>query len=170
MYGSVCVYTNDHRLRLRSLPKQLELGVAESDNEQHEALRFILNGHLLDCQEAMYWQFVADAAHGRPRRGLNAELFLHKGLKVCVDRIRQNRKGFYHRHHGTWLMLRSCARSAFVLLAAERCEDLAPCLPMGWEEDVMDVARMLGLWKDESPDVCEMLNILEALLGTSIRR
>lgn len=154
------------RFRLRSLPKQLELGVTESDKEQHEALRFILNGHLLDCQEAMYWQFMADATHGRLRHGPNAELFLRKGLKVCVDRIWQNRKGFYHRHHGTWLMLRSCTRSAFVLLAAVRCADLAPYLPIGWEEAVVDVVRMLRLWKDESTDICEMLNILETLLGT----
>lgn len=156
----------DGYLRLRSLPKQLQLGVAESANDKHEALRFVLNGHLLDCQEAMYWQFVTDATHGRPRRGINAESFLRKGLKVCVDRIWQNRKGFYHRHHGTWLMLRSCARSAFVLLAAVRCDGLAPYLPMGWNEAVVDVARMLRLWKDESPDVYEMLNILETLLGT----
>lgn len=152
--------------RLRSLPKQLQLGVTESDNKQHEALRFILNGHLIDCQEAMYWQYMVDAAHGRLRRGLNAELFLRKGLKACVDRIWQNREGFYHRHHGTWLMLRSCARSAFVLLAAVRCEGLAPYMPAGWDEAVADVARMLRLWKDESPDVYEMLNILETLLGT----
>ena len=52
------------------------------------------------------------------------------------------------------------------MLAAVRCEGLAPYMPMGWDEAVADVARMLRLWKDESPDVYEMLNILETLLGT----
>ncbi|SPO03667.1 uncharacterized protein DNG_06350 [Cephalotrichum gorgonifer] len=124
---------------LQSLPKQLELGVTKSDTEQHDALTFILNGHLLDCQEAMYWQYVADIAHGRLHHGPHAGQFIRKGLEVCVNRIWQNRKGFYHRHHGTWLMLRSCARSAFVLLAAVRCADLAPYLPTRWEQAVTDV-------------------------------
>jgi hypothetical protein len=166
-HASIARLSSTHdRFRLRSLPTPLELGGPDSDREQHEALRFILNGHLLDCQEVMYWRFVVDAVHGRLRHGTNAELFLRKGLKVCVDRIRQNRKGFHHRHHGTWLMLRSCTRSSFVLLAAVRCADLAPYLPMGWEEAVIDVARMLRLWKDESADINEMLSILETLLGT----
>ncbi len=152
--------------RLRSLPEPLDLGATHSDKEQHEALRFILNGHLLDCQEVMYWQFLDDTVHGRLHRGYSTELFLRKGLKVCVDRVQQNRKGFYYRHHGTWLMLRSCARSSFVLLAAARCVELAPYLPTNWEEAVVDVAKMLRLWKHESADVCEMLRILETLLGT----
>ncbi len=133
---------------------------------QHDVLRFILNGHLFDCQEAMYWQFIVDAVHGRLRQGYYAEQFLRKGLQVCVDRIRQNRKGFNHRHHGTWLMLRSCTRSAFVLLAVVRYHELAVHLPMDWKEAVADVTRMLQLWKDESTDICEMLGVLQTLLGT----
>ena len=43
---------------------------------------------------------------------------------------------------------------------------MVPYLPMGWEESVMDVARMLRLWKDESADISEMLNTLEKLVGT----
>lgn len=143
---------------LRSLPETLSLHVP--GDALHEALRFILHGHLLDCQEIMYWQYVADAAHGRP----SDEVFLRKALKVCVERIRQNSPGFYHRHHGTWLMVRSCTRSAFVLLAAVRQGDLAPFLPLGWEEAVLDVARMLRYWKDESSDVYEMLLRLEMLI------
>lgn len=151
--------------RLRSLPKPLELGGSDSNKQQHEALRFILNGHYLDCQEVMYWQFVVDAVHGR-LHGSNAELFLRKGLKVCVDRIQQNRQGFCHRHHGTWLMLRSCTRSAFVLLAAVRSSDLAPYLPLGWEETVIDVSRMLALWKDESTDVSQLLAFLDTIAAS----
>ena len=113
----------------------------------------------------MYWQYVVDAVHGR-LHGPNAELFLRKGLKVCVDRIQQNRKGFCHRHHGTWLMLRSCSRSAFVLMAAARCPELGLYLPMGWENAVMEVKKMLDLWKDESRDVSQVSAYLETLLGS----
>jgi hypothetical protein len=139
--------------------------MVHSGEKQHEALRFILNGHLLDCQEVMYWQYAVDAVHGRPRSGPNADLFLRKGLKVCVDRIRQNHKGFRHRHHGTWIMLRSCTRSALMLLAAVRSLDLALYLPPGWEEGVMDVERMLALWKDESADVSQMLDIVDTIIA-----
>lgn len=113
----------------------------------------------------MYWPFVADAVHGKLRRGRRAEEFLRAGLQVCMERIVENRKGFYHRHHGTWLMIRSCSRSSFVLLAAVQCADVAPHVPMGWKDAVMDVAEMLRLWKDESTDVYEMLDILENLLS-----
>jgi len=106
-----------------------------------------------------------DAAHGR-LHGPGTDILLRKGLKVCIDRIEQNRKGFYHRHHGTWLMLRSCTRSALVLLAATRCAELQKYMPIAWEESVLHVTRMLRFWKDETRDVGEMLNIVETLLGS----
>ncbi|KYG47169.1 hypothetical protein M433DRAFT_152584 [Acidomyces richmondensis BFW] len=148
---------------LRSLPEPLAFGV--SDKEQNEPLQFILACHFIDCQEILYWPFVTDAAHGR-FHGSSTDILLRKGLKVCVDRIEQNRKGFYHRHHGTWLMLRSCTRSALVLLAATRCPELQQYLPVAWEESVLHVTRMLRFWKDEARDIGEMLNIVETLLGS----
>lgn len=149
-------------LRLGSLPETLSLDVANPDTDQYEPFRFILSGHFLDCQETMYWHFVVEGIHGLVRN--SNEHFIQKGLKVCVDRIQQNRTGFYHRHHGTWLMLRSCTRSALVLLAAVRRVELAGFLPLGWEEAVLEVTRMLDFWKEDSRDVSEMLNILRTLL------
>ena len=154
--------TTDFTIRLASLPETLALGVVNPDTEQYEPFRFILSGHFLDCQETMYWHFVVEGIHGRVSSG--NEHFVQKGLKVCVDRIQQNKTGFYHRHHGTWLMLRSCTRSALVLLAAGRCVELAGFLSLGWKEAVLDVTRMLAFWKDESGDILEMLNVLQILL------
>jgi hypothetical protein len=110
----------------------------------------------------MYWHFLAEAIYGRAQE--KSEIFLRKGLKVCVDRIQQNQTGFYHRHHGTWLMLRSCTRSALVLLAAERSADLVHLLPPGWEENIFEVIKMLKFWKDESSDVLRMLEIVQVLI------
>jgi hypothetical protein len=90
---------------------------------------------------------------------------VRKGLQVCVQRVDINEKGFYHRHHGTWLMLRSCTRSALVLLATARCSDLVSLMPEGWEEAVAKVMAMLGFWKGESRDVMDRLQILETLVG-----
>ncbi|OBT39636.1 hypothetical protein VE00_09758 [Pseudogymnoascus sp. WSF 3629] len=149
---------------LQSLPAALSLETTNPEHKQYAALRFILNGHLLDCNEMMYWHFVADAVHGRIR-GSSTEAFVRKGLQVCVQRVDINEKGFYHRHHGTWLMLRSCTRSALVLLATARCSDLVSLMPEGWEEAVAKVMAMLGFWKGESRDVMDRLQILETLVG-----
>lgn len=149
--------------RLQSLPAALSLETTNPEHKQYAALRFILNGHLFDCNEMMYWHFVLDAVHGRFRGG-STEVFVRKGLLVCVQRVEINENGFYHRHHGTWLMLRSCTRSALVLLAAARCPELAPLMPVGWEEAIVKVMIMLGFWKDESRDVMDRLQVLETLV------
>jgi hypothetical protein len=62
-------------------------------------------------------------------------------------------------------MLRSCTRSALVLVAASRCVKLAAFLPPGWKEAVFDVTTMLEFWKDESDDLCEILHVLQSLLN-----
>lgn len=61
-------------------------------------------------------------------------------------------------------MLRSCARSAIVLLAAERSVNLGCFLPTGWEGAVLDATRMLQFWKDESNDIMGLFNIVQVLL------
>jgi hypothetical protein len=150
--------------RLNSLPTALRLDTDDADNNHNAALKFILNGHLLDCYEMMYWPFIVGSVHGK-LHGKSAESFTRKGLDVCVQRIQKNESGFYHRHHGTWLMLRSCTRSALVLLAAARCPSLGTLLPSDWELAVYKVKAMLAHWKDESRDVSDRLNIIENLMG-----
>jgi hypothetical protein len=150
------------KARLRSLPEALAPDVDNPYTYQYEPFQVILSGHFLDCQETMYWHFLVKAIHGRVHGTSNN--FLHKGLMVCVDRIQQNQTGFYNRHHGTWLMLRSCARSALVLLATERNVDLVCFLPIDWEGAVCDVSRMLEFWKHESNNIMGLINIVQTLL------
>lgn len=142
----------------------MRLDVTDAEDTGNSALKFILNGHLLDCYEMIYWLFIVDAVHGKTL-GTAAESFAKKGLSVCVQRIQKNESGFYHRHHGTWLMLRSCTRSALVLLAAARCSTLCPLLPLDWELAVYKVIQMLAHWKDESRDVLDRLQIIEKLMA-----
>lgn len=149
--------------RLSSLPQTLRFDSNENDEDNHAALKFILSGHLLDCYEMMYWPFIVAAVHGR-LRGAAAESFAKKGLEICARRIDKNESGFYHRHHGTWLMLRSCTRSALVLLAAVRCPSLAKLLPMNWERAIYKVKDMLSHWKDESRDASDRLYIIDKLM------
>jgi hypothetical protein len=141
----------------------LQLDGADDGNLDHAALKFILSGHLLDCYEMMYWPFVIEAVHGKIGRG-GTESFARKGLQVCIDRIQKNESGFYHRHHGTWLMLRSCTRSALVLLAAAWSSQLSTSLPADLETAIFKVIAMLNYWKEESVDILDRLDIVETLM------
>jgi hypothetical protein len=150
--------------RLHSLPAALSLGTSEQDNAECEVLKLILTGHLLDCYEVMYWPFVVEAVNGKSRGG-DADAFVRKGLRMCVERIEKNESGFYHRHHGIWLTLRSCTRSALVLLAAHSSPELCLSMPLNWEAAIEKVMTMLRFWQIESRDARDRLNILQALLS-----
>ncbi|KAH7141544.1 hypothetical protein B0J13DRAFT_556988 [Dactylonectria estremocensis] len=152
---------------LDSLPNSLRLEGPLSDKIngkfEHASLRFILNGHLLDCYEMMYWPFMVDEIHGVLHVDPSARVFAQKGFEICVRRIKENESGFQHRHHGTWLMLRSCTRSALVLLAAAR-SSLDEMLPAEWRTCVTEVMELLRYWKDEVLDAASQLVILDELL------
>lgn len=161
---------------LRSLPPALHLdSIPEpgAENDLPETLKFILNGHLLDCYEMMYWPFIVEAINTVPRSAETsipspdpaAESFLHKALLVCVERIQKNEQGFFYRHHGTWLMLRSCTRSALVLLGASRIDSLQPLMPEGWHDAVLKVVDLLHYWRREGKDIEDRLNLIERMLS-----
>ena len=150
--------------RQHSLPPALSLNTTEHDVAGSEVLKLILTGHLLDCYEVMYWPFVVEAVNGKARGG-DADTFVQKGLGMCVERIEKNESGFYHRHHGIWLTLRSCTRSALVLLAARSSPELCLSMPPDWEVAVEKVMAMLRFWQTESRDAHDRLNVLQALLG-----
>ncbi|EXJ73605.1 uncharacterized protein A1O5_03367 [Cladophialophora psammophila CBS 110553] len=158
---------------IRSLPQALDLEAPSvgEESDLHHSLKFILKGHLLDCYEMMYWPFIVAAVnYDTPERTPtisteSMDSFVHKALVVCVERIEKNEQGFFYRHHGTWLMLRSCTRSAFVLLAAARLEKLTLLMPDRWREAVEKVIEMLRFWRRESKDVEDRLRLVETLLA-----
>jgi len=134
-----------------------------------DSLKFILDGHLLDCYEMLYWPFLTEIVlHGLPPpAGNNGQLqqqaveqLAYKSLHICVQRIHKNEHGFFSRHHGTWLMLRSCTRSALVLLAARKDPVLAGLMPRDWEAAVWKVVRMLDFWGRESLDSGDRLRVI----------
>ncbi|KAL5343416.1 hypothetical protein BJX70DRAFT_393981 [Aspergillus crustosus] len=156
---------------LASLPALLDLKdlwnqTPNEDDYEYAALRFILNGHLIDCYEMMYWPYTVDAIHNNlPANEYleHYEEYARKGFGLCMLRIAQNESGFYHRHHGTWLMLRSCTRSALVLIAGA-LQGLTLLLPQDWESGVEKVLNLLRYWKDEAGDVADRLDVLEGLM------
>ena len=146
---------------MQSLPSILSL---ETPDSEDDLLKFILRGHFSKCQEVIYWPFLVDCV-GNSRRDPAADRYVERALQTCVDRIYKNKAGFYHRHHGTWLMLRACSRAALHLLAAYRCGQVADLLPQGWKAAVHESIQMLAFWADESFDARECLSVLQELLS-----
>lgn len=86
-----------------ALPEEMSIN-ASPDND--EICRFVLRGHLINVYEIIYWPYVESAIRMGPEFSLKAVFvnWVTKGLQTHVDRIIVNRKGFRHRHHGTFSM------------------------------------------------------------------
>ncbi|KAH8693734.1 hypothetical protein BGW36DRAFT_383597 [Talaromyces proteolyticus] len=145
---------------MASLPPVFSLQTPE---EEDDVLKFVLRGHLLDCYEWMYFPFMAETINFG-RRGPILDEYTRKGLQMCADRIRKNEPGFQHRHHGAWLMLRTCTRSALILLAACHSQMVQDLMPEGWKEAVVSAMGMLQFWEDEVGDARDRLHILTVLM------
>ncbi len=115
----------------------------------------------------MYWPFVVKAINFPETRDRSLDHLVGKGLQVCVDRIRVNVPGFKHRHHGTWGMMRSCTRSAFVLLAAKHCHHLDAMLCEGWQVAVDQVVGLLDFWRGECGDAENRRDLLQMALRSA---
>lgn len=135
----------------------------ETPEEEDDVLKFVLRGHLLDCYEWMYFPFMAETIN-YGRQGAVIDEYCRKGLQMCVERIRKNKPGFQHRHHGAWLMLRTCTRSALILLAACHSQTVQDLIPEGWTDAVLSAMGMLRFWEDEVGDARDRLQILTMLM------
>lgn len=134
-----------------------------TDGGLYDNLKFVLEGHLLDCYEMMYWPFLTEIIFNGPPDGASRDLenLAYKSLYYCIRRIERNEHGFFNRHHGTWLMLRACTRSALVLIAAKRDPVLSSMLPDEWEQAVWKVTSMLKFWRKESRECDDRLMVIE---------
>ncbi|KAK7923578.1 hypothetical protein PG985_007649 [Apiospora marii] len=147
-------YENQARQWADSLPTELTItqDATQMERQDEHICRAVLRGHLYDLWELIYWPFVMATiellAAGRPLHEHPPFIrdICHRGLKAHVRRLHINRPVFLHRHHGTWFMMRCCARSSLVLaIAASR----GAHMPSGWREAVHMVLGMLGYWAAE---------------------
>ena len=145
-----------------SLPDIISLQTPE---EEDDVLKFILRGHLMNFYEVIYWPFV-ETFINQQQRSVAVENYAQKGLQCCIERIRLNKPGFTHRHHGTWFMLQSCTRSALVLLAFAHAMNGTELMPDKWKDAVLDVIEMLRFWEHEVGDAGDRLRILEDLIDS----
>jgi hypothetical protein len=143
-----------------SLPPDLS---GSAPPQEDEVCRFVLRGHLIDMYELIYWPWVmayigATSSQGMPEIEEKGQ----KGLHLHMQRIYVNEPGFLHRHHGTVPLIRTCTRSAFVLVAA----GLAGCkLPSGWQEAISKTMGLLTTWKDEMADAGQWVLLLQREYG-----
>jgi hypothetical protein len=145
----------------------------EAPPDEDEICRFVLRGHLINVYEMLYWPFVDWAINNLPPHDDHSLLanFASKGLQKHVDRIKTNRPGFQHRHHGTFGMIVSCTRSALSLLAAGHAHAMATTnsvevpyqMPTGWQNAVLEIIQLNAAWEHEAPDLSRMVLILNGL-------
>lgn len=145
---------------LTSLPETISL---DSDPHRDDILKFILRCHLVDFHELIFWSFVNIAANSKESLTEEMSRYARRGFATCVDRIRTAELGYWYRHHGTWLLLQSCVRSALVLLAAAYSEHAQSLLPDNWIHSVETCKQMLKEWKNEDAGISDQLVLLEQL-------
>ena len=147
-----------------SLPPTLDVDQAEGANPC--VLRFVLRGRITYHQELVSWPFLHAAIHSAGNLPPVVDELAIGALHAHCNRITANRPGYYHRHHGTWLMIKTSARSACILLAAALTPSMAAYLPGTWNTDVCDTVDMLRYWNQRGAG----LDSVAALLRNEVAK
>jgi hypothetical protein len=93
----------------------------------------------------------------------------NKAIAIHDQRLRINRPGMLHRHHGTMFMIDTCASSALLLLYVASLEPERGTdertrlhLPDMWSEGVKSIHDMLAYWVAEFPDIRSWAQAIQA--------
>jgi hypothetical protein len=167
-------YEEQVREWVASLPTCLSF---EAPAEEDDVCRFVLRGHLINLFELIYWPFLAayldclEAPDGQLMPA-NTVRLAQKALDHHFIRLRINRPGYKHRHHGTIPLILSCSRSALILVATTKLlqgkagqaiggemSDL--CVPEGWAAEVDEVIDLLTFWGIETQEFRCIQRVLE---------
>ncbi|OAL44008.1 hypothetical protein IQ07DRAFT_649457 [Pyrenochaeta sp. DS3sAY3a] len=143
-----------------SLPDEFPLD-ATAKVDTSDILPFVLHGRLTYNHEVVTWPFLETLLLFEEHRSALSMELAARGVRVHYDRLSINRLGFYHLHHGTWLMRSSSTRSVFVLLAVARSA-FADLLPPDWLQLVSDAVAMLEYWSDAPENA--VLDFLKSVL------
>lgn len=130
-----------------------------------DVCKFVIRGHIANVYEMLYWPFLLPYIDPKTEAwasSANAERIQSLSqiaIQRHIDRIWLNKPGFKHRHHGTWPMIRSCSRSALVLMRCAAHGGIA--MPSSWHEAVQEVLELNRYWQSESADTYHRLPLLE---------
>ncbi|SPO00322.1 uncharacterized protein DNG_03167 [Cephalotrichum gorgonifer] len=156
----------EHEAQLHQWSDNLppEFSVRTVPEENDDACGFVLRGHFVNLFETLSWPFVMAHITRVQAGGISPEWewrLAEEGLRVHLRRICVNEPGFRYRHHGTWFMVRTVARSAMVLLAA----GLLGCeMPRRWRGAVEQVVELLGFWEEEMPELAGWKGFMQQIL------
>jgi hypothetical protein len=144
---------------LESLPQMINLQTPPEDDDM---LKSILRCHIIDFRELIYWTPVT-ASINQWTCPAAVDSYSSLALENAVDRMRVGTFSFRHRHHGTWLLLQSCTRSALLLLAASKSPNARELLPMDWKVSVSIAVDMMEYWSVENTSARHQLLVLREL-------
>ncbi|KAF4548545.1 Hypothetical protein D9617_27g045120 [Elsinoe fawcettii] len=146
-----------------SLPSAISLD--NDDGIRQDVIAFVLRGRLTYNYETLTWPFVHSLIHGNCQ-GRMARTLALRGLAAHLDRLNINRPGYFYRHHGTWLMQRSSARSALLLVAAS---SVLPreTMPLDWLEQVRACIEMLEFWRSSPGGLGPVADFLRRITDRS---
>lgn len=148
---------------LHSLPSTVSISDPPCQTPETDVLRFILQGRSIYVNELITWPYIAYAVND-VHLGHTAHGWVSKGLQIHLERLEVNQAGFYHCHHGTWLMIPTSARSACILLAVAR-SSMRDLLPGGWKEAVEATVKMLEFWQSDVEGLAALASFLRYLLS-----
>ncbi|KAL3455104.1 hypothetical protein BJX64DRAFT_80324 [Aspergillus heterothallicus] len=135
-----------------------------NDRENTDMLKLILRARGLYISELISWPFVYTLLHDGVRPDSPCvQRWTTRALEYHLQKLNNHRVQFYHRHHGTWLMIRSCARSVCILIAASRSPFAGPFLPSDWRAAVDDALQMLRFWQYEVVELAGVVDRLQTL-------
>lgn len=139
-----------------------QLSVHDGQIATNELARFI-HSRAFSCREWLHRPFLYYVIH-QPPDDPDLPLALplaQKSLDLCIEG--QKLASSYHRHHGTWYMVRTMLTRALIILAAARSGRLV--LPTGWREAVEAAKRILKWWEGEAPDLRWAAEVLESVVA-----
>ncbi|KAF5581629.1 oleate-activated transcription factor 1 [Fusarium pseudocircinatum] len=144
-----------------SLPPlvSIENGSSPYGGAENDVIRFVLRGRITYIRELISWPFM----HATLNEAAEQDVDDHDtsaALAYHHERLLVNAPGYYHRHHGTWLMLRSSARSACILLGFAHLHPGSILLPLGWKDAVLTTLKMVEYWSLEADG---MLSVLQTM-------
>ncbi|EHY55089.1 hypothetical protein ABEF92_004375 [Exophiala dermatitidis] len=138
----------------------------QADEYDGDMLRLILRARVAYIQDKISWPFIYAILHDNMEtESPRVRNWAAKGLSCHLHKLEIHRIQFYHRHHGTWVMIRSCARSTAILLAAARQPFSKTLLPSesDWRGAVEATLEMLRFWQPYVHGLREVVERLEAL-------
>lgn len=159
----------EYETQAREWATSLPTGLSIHSNpaEEDDVCRFVLRGHHINLFEHLYWAFNMACMDGHAMGRLvspKIQDMAYKGLETHIGRLHVNEPGFMHRHHGTIFMVKSCTRSA-LLLVSSACSGMQ--MPPGWKDAVYKAIGLLEYWAREVPDLLHWKATLERGIGNA---